>query len=83
MELLLDTGKIDMEAKDVNHETALSLAIKKRHDGIIRLLYQTGKANSRKEAHGVVKRVHSLLKYEFKYETAGRAILPWERTKGR
>ncbi|QYT05573.1 ANK_REP_REGION domain-containing protein [Trichoderma simmonsii] len=38
VKLLLDTGKVDNDARDVNHEAVWSLAFKKRGSSIVQLL---------------------------------------------
>lgn len=41
VKLLLKTGEIDIDARDVNHENAWSLAFKKRRNSIMQLLSQS------------------------------------------
>ncbi|OPB40228.1 hypothetical protein A0O28_0003070 [Trichoderma guizhouense] len=75
VKLLLDTGNINIDAKDVNHETARSLAVKKRRNSIIQLLDQSANTNSRKRPDGIVERVQERVSSLFKTE------LPLRRAK--
>ena len=44
-ELLLATGKVDIDAKDNNGQTPLSCAARKGNDAVIKLLLATGKVS--------------------------------------
>lgn len=45
VELLLDTGRVDVNKKDPEGNTPLSWAVKRGHEGIVRLLLDTGKVD--------------------------------------
>ena len=45
--LLLETGKVDVDARDSYGCTPLSWAKRRGHDGVVKMLLETGKADRR------------------------------------
>ncbi|TLS21503.1 uncharacterized protein PpBr36_10393 [Pyricularia pennisetigena] len=43
--MLLDTGKVDVDAKDGDGLTALLYAVEEGHENVVRMLLDTGKAD--------------------------------------
>ncbi|OBS15283.1 hypothetical protein FPOA_13874 [Fusarium poae] len=45
VKMLLDTGKVDVDAKDKNGQTPLSLAAENGHEAVVKMLVDTGKVD--------------------------------------
>lgn len=46
VELLLDTGKVEVNAKDVDSRTPLHWAVEEGYEGVAKLLFYVGKVNA-------------------------------------
>jgi ankyrin repeat protein len=52
VKMLLDTGQVDLDAKDKNGQTPLSLAARNGHEAVVKMLVDTGKVDVDAEDEG-------------------------------
>jgi ankyrin repeat protein len=45
VKLLLDTGKVDVDSRDIQNQTPLSLAAENGYEAVMKLLLDTGKVD--------------------------------------